>query len=79
MPHWVILKRDAQTHYLNLDEAYQIVQENADKPAQSTYVLYFPNERITIRNDTNPATYGHISAYLGILQEDGFLRHKAKR
>lgn len=78
MAHWIILKRDNQTHFLNLDQAYQIVQELHDKPAQSAYTLHFPNERITIRNDANPATYGHISAYLGVLQDESILKRKPK-
>ena len=71
MSHWIILKQsNNNTHFLNLDLAYQIVHETHDNPAQNTYVLHFPNERVTVRNDTNPATYGHISAYLGILEEE---------
>ena len=71
MSHWIILKQsNNNTHFLNLDRAYQIVQEQHDNPLHNTYILHFPNERITVRNDTNPATYGHISAYLGILEEE---------
>ena len=71
MSHWIILKQsNNNTQFLNLDRAYQIVQERYNNPLQNTYILHFPNERITVRNETNPATYGHISAYLGVLEEE---------
>lgn len=70
MSHWVIWKHHDKTHFLNLDSAYQIVHETHNNPAQNSYILHFPSERITVRNDSNPATYGHISAYLGVLEEE---------
>jgi hypothetical protein len=69
MAHWIILKQNNNTHFLNLERAYQIVHERPDNPALEAYVVYFPGERLTIRHDVNPATFGHISAYLGILEE----------
>jgi hypothetical protein len=69
--HWIILKQSTNnTHFLNLDLAYQIVHETHDNPAHDTYVIHFPNDRVTVRHETNPATYGHISAYLGMLEEE---------
>lgn len=69
MPHWIILKQSNNTAFLNLDRAYQIVHETHENPAYDAYIVYFPGERVTIRHDVNPATFGHISAYLGILDE----------
>jgi len=59
--HWVILKRDSGSDYLNLDGAYRIVHR-----AGQSLILHFPGETITVSKSEKPGTYAHICAYLGI-------------
>jgi hypothetical protein len=61
---WVILKTDSGNEYLNLDMANRIIHHEA----HNEYVLEYSTGRVTIRQEINPATYAHISAYLGDLE-----------
>lgn len=61
MAHWVILKRDEDSDYLNLEMADRIVHRE-----NHSIILHFSNETITVPKLEKPGTYAHICAYLGI-------------
>jgi hypothetical protein len=61
MAHWVILKRDSESDYLNLELATRIRHNS-----QQSITVYFSNEQITVLKAEKPGTYAHICAYLGI-------------
>ena len=66
MAYWVILKRDNESQYFNLDGAYRISHVTRPDIAHNSFVINFPGEQVNVRNELNPATYAHICAYLGI-------------
>jgi|GEM_PF-4288077 len=67
MARWVILKTDSGSEYINLDAANRIILNERNHE----YVIEFNNGRITIKQDVNPATFAHISTYLGDMEIPG--------
>ena len=65
MTHWVILKRENENDYLNLDAAYRIVHRAKDD-GNDSLIIHLPGETVTVFKADKPGTYAHICAYLGI-------------
>ena len=61
MAHWVILKRDETSEYLNLEVATRILHR-----PNHAILVYYGNEQIIVSKNDKPGTYAHICAYLGI-------------
>jgi hypothetical protein len=64
MQRWVILKTDTGSEYLNLDMASRIIHHDR----HNEYIIEYSTGRVTVRQELNPATYAHITAYLGDLE-----------
>ena len=65
MTHWVILKRDNESDYINLDAANRIIHRTKDD-GNDSIVIHLTGETITVLKAEKPGTYAHICAYLGI-------------
>jgi len=65
MTHWVILKRDNESDYINLDAANRIIHRTKND-GHDSIIIHLPGETITIAKADKPGTYAHICAYLGI-------------
>lgn len=64
MVRWVILKTDSGSEYLNLDTANRIILNER----HHEYIVEYNNGRVVIKQEINPATFAHITTYLGDME-----------
>ena len=65
MAQWIVLKTDNGIEHINLNMANRIIFNQR----KAEYSIEFNNGRVTIARESNPATFAHISAFLGVEPE----------